>query len=103
MSLAHRPARGFRSRMMAVAAVAAAVPLALAACSSDGDGGGDSDEAWEPTSDIEWIVPYSPGGGYDTYSRGLAQVMVDEGILPSGVNILVRNVTPNAEGITAMF
>jgi len=41
-----------------------------------------------PVKDITWIVPYSPGGGFDTYSRGVAQVMSKK----LGVNILVKNV-----------
>ncbi len=44
-----------------------------------------------PTKDISFIVPMSPGGGYDTYSRLLAQYMPK--YLPKQVNIIVKNVT----------
>lgn len=43
-----------------------------------------------PTKDITFIVPVSPGGGYDTYSRLLAQYMPK--YLPKPVNIIVKNV-----------
>lgn len=42
-----------------------------------------------PTKDITFIVPVSPGGGYDTYSRILAQYMPK--YLPKQVNIIVKN------------
>lgn len=43
-----------------------------------------------PTKDITLIVPTSPGGGYDTYSRLLAQYMPR--YLPKQVNMIVKNV-----------
>ncbi|WP_206812852.1 Bug family tripartite tricarboxylate transporter substrate binding protein [Paradesulfitobacterium ferrireducens] len=42
-----------------------------------------------PTKDITFIVPVSPGGGYDTYSRILAQYMPK--YLPKPVNIIIKN------------
>nr|WP_297422240.1 tripartite tricarboxylate transporter substrate-binding protein [uncultured Actinotalea sp.] len=105
-----------RRRLLALSA-AVTLPLVLVACSSDGGsdssdddggsaGGGESEapvEAWEPDQDIEWIVPYSPGGGFDTYSRGVAQVLVEEGYLPDGVDVVIRNTPPLPQGITSMF
>lgn len=55
--------------------------------------------AWTPERDIEVIVPYTPGGGFDTYARGVAEVMGAN--LP--VNMVVDNVTPTQEGLNAMF
>lgn len=66
---------------------------------ADGDA---TTAAWEPEEDIDWIVPYSPGGGFDAYSRGLADVM-QTSHLPDGVNIAIQNVTPLPEGITRLF
>lgn len=43
-----------------------------------------------PTKDITFIVPVSPGGGYDTYSRLLTQYMPK--YLPKQVNMIVKNV-----------
>jgi tripartite-type tricarboxylate transporter receptor subunit TctC len=55
-----------------------------------------------PEDDITWVVPYTPGGGFDTYSRGVAKVM-EEVALPSGVNVPVSNITPIQEGIMSMY
>jgi len=58
---------------------------------------------WEPSGDVTWIVPYNPGGGFDTYSRGLAQVLSEGGFLPDGVTVVVENITPIQQGVAAMF
>lgn len=44
-----------------------------------------------PDKDINWIVPYAPGGGYDAWSRQIAAAMQKH--LPPGTNVVVRNVT----------
>lgn len=44
-----------------------------------------------PKRNITWIVTYSPGGGFDTMSRGVARSM--KKFLPRGVNIIVKNIT----------
>ena len=107
------------------AAIGLALPFALVGCGEEGtdtDAGAEAGagagvdetegatgaagecpgEAWAPEDDVEWIVPYSPGGGFDTYSRGVAQVM-QEGFLPEGVNVVIRNVTPLPQGITQLY
>jgi len=90
-------------------AAALALPLALAACSSGNDGGGSGDDpsdggdsSWTPSRDIQWVVPYSAGGGFDVYSRGVAKVMQDTQ-LPDGVNVVIRNTPPLPQGITTMY
>lgn len=105
--------RARQGRAKTTIAVAMAVPLVLTACGSEdpapvGQGEAEVDGVaqaveWEPERDIEWIVPYSPGGGYDTYSRGIAQTMGGQDCLPEGVNVTVRNVEPVTLGITNMF
>lgn len=62
---------------------------------------GDAELAF-PEDDISWIVPYSPGGGFDTYSRGVAKTM-EQVAMPDGVNVPVSNITPIQEGIVTMF
>jgi tripartite-type tricarboxylate transporter receptor subunit TctC len=52
-----------------------------------------------PKKRLTFIVPYSPGGGYDTYSRALSRVMPKH--LPKKVDVIVRNIT-GAGGMTAM-
>lgn len=111
---ARTTARGnARARGAATIAVGLAASLVLVGCADDAGTGTDPGNptdpadgnatAWEPDGDIEWIVPYSPGGGFDTYSRGLSQVMQQAGFLPSGVNVVIRNTTPLPQGITQMF
>jgi tripartite-type tricarboxylate transporter receptor subunit TctC len=95
-----RPA-GRRSKA-AVATLAVAVPLALTSCGGGDGGGGSSAQGWEPEDDIEWIVPYTPGGGFDTYSRGVAETMQTV-VMPEGTNVVVSNQPPLPQGITAEF
>jgi len=47
-----------------------------------------------PSKHITWIVPYSPGGGFDTYSRGVARVMAEK----LGADIVIKNI-PGAGGV----
>ena len=48
-----------------------------------------------PDHNIDMIVPYGPGGGFDVYARALGRMM--DKILPSGVKVIPRNV-PGAGG-----
>jgi tripartite-type tricarboxylate transporter receptor subunit TctC len=48
-----------------------------------------------PNQDIEVIIPYNAGGGFDAYARSLAQYMQKH--LPSDVNVLPMNM-PGAGG-----
>lgn len=47
-----------------------------------------------PKKDITFIVPYTPGGGFDTYARLVAPYI--QKYLPNKVNVVVQNV-PGAE------
>ncbi|MFC1815532.1 Bug family tripartite tricarboxylate transporter substrate binding protein [Thermodesulfobacteriota bacterium] len=51
-----------------------------------------------PSKNIKWIVPYKPGGGFDTYSRAIARTM--KKYLPKGINVIVIN-KPVAAGQVA--
>jgi tripartite-type tricarboxylate transporter receptor subunit TctC len=75
-------------------AVITVLGLVISAC------GGDAEEY--PSQNFTWVVPYSPGGGFDTYSRGFAQVMA-ETQLPDGLNIVVENITPIAEALSRVY
>lgn len=44
-----------------------------------------------PEKDITFVVPVTPGGGFDTYSRILAQFWPKH--LPNKVNVIVKNVS----------
>ena len=85
----HRLRRGF---------LAPAV-LALALTAGCGTLGGSAQSGAEyPSEDIEFIVPFEPGGGYDAWARLLAPFI--EKHLPNTVNVVVRNV-PGAGGLVA--
>lgn len=43
-----------------------------------------------PAGKIEWIVPYPPGGGADTYSRAVARILSRH--LPNGTQVVIKNV-----------
>ena len=66
-------------------AVAVAAALGLAGQAS----------AEYPEKDITFIIPYSPGGGFDTTARQIASVLPK--YLPNKVNVIPRNV-PGAGG-----
>jgi tripartite-type tricarboxylate transporter receptor subunit TctC len=89
-----------RAWRLLVAALVAA--LALAGCGSKTSSDGASSGGWAPNKDIDWIVPYSPGGGFDVYSRGIAEVM-QKTKLPNGVNVVIRNMPPLPQGITQEY
>ena len=44
-----------------------------------------------PEKNVTFIIPYGPGGGFDTYVRKVAPLM--EKYLPGGVNVIPKNVT----------
>lgn len=55
-------------------------------------GGGQPEEAdVYPVEEIEFVVGVSPGGGYDTWARGIAPFL--EKHLPGNPAVVVRNVT----------
>jgi tripartite-type tricarboxylate transporter receptor subunit TctC len=65
-------------------ALLAGVSLVLAACSSPAassdpgsstDPGGDCDGY--PSEDVEFVIPYGPGGGFDTWARLVAPALQD--------------------------
>ena len=62
----------------AVLGLAASLPLSQAAAAF-------------PDRNINLIVPFSPGGGYDSIARATARSM--KKFLPKGVNVIVKNLT----------
>jgi tripartite-type tricarboxylate transporter receptor subunit TctC len=95
----HRRRRPFSSVLVA----GLVAGLALAGCGSDTASDSGRAGEWKPDKDIEWIVPYSAGGGFDVYSRGIADVMQKTKQVPDGVNVVIRNMPPLPQGITAMY
>lgn len=88
-------------RRAALVALAAVPALLVAGCAEDetsptGSEGGDCE--FDP-GDIEFIVPYSAGGGFDTWARVIAPVLAEQ--LPDGPNVPVVN-REGAGGITGV-
>jgi tripartite-type tricarboxylate transporter receptor subunit TctC len=54
-----------------------------------------------PDRNINLIVPFSPGGGYDAIARATARSMKQ--YLPKGVNVIVKNVTGAAGRRASVF
>jgi tripartite-type tricarboxylate transporter receptor subunit TctC len=62
-----------------------------------------SASAQYPSRNIDLIVPYGPGGGFDIYARAVAKAM--ENHLPRTVRVIVRNVpgAGSVNGIATMY
>lgn len=70
----------------------------LTSCAGAGQGGGQASQCEDyPNRDIEFIVPFSPGGGYDAWARMLAPFIEEN--LPNDATVVVKNVT-GAGGLT---
>jgi tripartite-type tricarboxylate transporter receptor subunit TctC len=56
-----------------------------------------------PSKDINLVVTYSPGGGFDTIARAIARSMTKG--MPKGLNVIVKNITGAAgvRGTTALY
>lgn len=76
------------------AAVAAVVCAVLAACGSGAAGGENAGPF--AGEDVDLVVPYEPGGGYDAYARAFAPYLED----CLDARIVVRN-EPGAGGLVA--
>lgn len=76
--------------------LALVMALSLVACGEKApaaDDGADAPaEGWAPSNNISVIVPYGAGGTTDLSVRGVTTA-VDTAALPSGVNVVVENVT----------
>lgn len=85
---------GFRHRA-ATATFVVGLTLVLAACGSGtgasgsaaASAGGEGDCDGYPTGEIELVIPYGPGGGFDTWARLLAPALQEE----LGVNVVPVN------------
>jgi len=69
----------------------------LAGCGSGADAGGSEACAGLSGENISLVVPYEPGGGYDSYVRLLSPYLEDE----TGATIAVQN-QPGAGGLLAL-
>jgi len=69
--------------------------LVLAGCNNDSNVATAEDASAFPSKEITFVVPYSPGGGFDTAVRLIAPYM--EKYLPNDATIVVKN-SPGGEG-----
>lgn len=69
-----------RLRNLQVAALVAGM-TALAACGSDTDAAGDAEATFSPSSSVEMVIPFTPGGGVDLAGRRIASTLTDEDIV----------------------
>lgn len=70
----------------------------LAGCGGSSDGEQQGERRY-PTDEIEFIVPYSAGGGFDAWARMLVPFI--EKNLPGDVSVVVRNVPGGSGQIAA--
>jgi tripartite-type tricarboxylate transporter receptor subunit TctC len=79
-----------------VVRVCAAVALAIVALPP-------AARAQYPDKNIDLIVPYGPGGGFDIYARAVGKAM--ENHLPKHVRVIVRNIpgAGSVNGIATMY
>jgi putative tricarboxylic transport membrane protein len=56
-----------------------------------------------PDRNIDLIIPYGPGGGFDLYARAVAKEM--DAQLPKGITVIPRNMpgAGSAKGISTMY
>ncbi len=97
---------GRRSNMRRAAVLLPVVGLLAAACGGDSDdsndtsasgNGGDAAESCYEGETVTFVVPFSPGGGYDVIARGMQPFLKDE---LGASTVVVENVT-GAGGLTA--
>ncbi|GCL73481.1 tripartite tricarboxylate transporter substrate binding protein [Paenibacillus naphthalenovorans] len=92
-----KPISVLLSSVIALSLVSACSSQQTAAPAAPGTGGGANTEnqqgsaapaGFVPTKDIEFVVPYSPGGGSDINARTLAQVMKNEKLVDKNIMIV---------------
>lgn len=90
-----------RSAWSLLMAVFVLLPAGCGGYLGDAAGGssqGDRECRNYPSDDIEFIVPFSAGGGFDTWARMMGPFIED--YLPNDVNVTVRNL-PGGGGMRA--
>lgn len=78
-----------RRAMLAGAVVAALFGSASSALAQD----------WKPTKDVEFVVPFAPGGGADLMARVILKIIVEEKLVPVPVTIVNKPGGGGAAGI----
>jgi tripartite-type tricarboxylate transporter receptor subunit TctC len=96
--------RNVRRRSTRAAVLLPVIGLLAAACGGEtetsGDGqaaGGAAEESCYEGETVSFVVPFSPGGGYDVIARGLSPFLEEE----LGASAIVVENQPGAGGLTA--
>jgi putative tricarboxylic transport membrane protein len=50
-----------------------------------GMGGAFAQDAWAPTEDVEFVIPFAPGGGADLLARVVHKIIEEENLVPVAV------------------
>jgi putative tricarboxylic transport membrane protein len=56
-------------------------------------------QGWVPTKPVEFVVPYAVGGGADVFARIMAQIMVEEKMVPVPVKVVNQPGGGSAVGV----
>ena len=56
-------------------------------------------QAWQPTRDVEFVIPFGVGGGADLMARVIQKIITDERLVPVAVNPVNRPGGGGAVGI----
>jgi putative tricarboxylic transport membrane protein len=56
-------------------------------------------EDWKPTADVEFVVPFAPGGGSDIMARVIHKIITEEKLVPVAINIINKGGGGGAVGI----
>ena len=62
-------------------------------------GSATAQSSWAPTKPVEFVVPYAVGGGADVFARIMAQVMVEEKLVPVPVQVVNQPGGGSAVGV----
>jgi putative tricarboxylic transport membrane protein len=54
---------------------------------------------WKPTTDVEFVVPFAPGGGSDIMARVIQKIITEENLVPVAVNVINKGGGGGAVGI----
>ncbi|RQG87916.1 hypothetical protein EA462_13720 [Natrarchaeobius halalkaliphilus] len=87
------------SRRKVLALSGSAMAAGVAGCLGDDDG--DDDDEEYPTGDIDVIIPFDTGTGFDTFVRGVIEFL--PGHLPNEVDVIPDNQGPAPEGTAAIY
>lgn len=94
--------RSFHRRSIIKKSAIAGISL-LAGCvgGDNGDAETGNETSDFPSEDMTFIVTFTPGGGFDTYARGLTQYLPEH--LPNDVNFTVENSPPSYTGLMEIW